>query len=659
QTAFLRALGLSEELSTIRMGANQSVNGDSDSGSDEEEETRRGEDEEDEGDEEEEDRGSADGESREGVDEDEKPHGERRGNLPAGGERGRGLVGQDGRSRAVVVARRGLNSESSQSAQPQKHQYSDNSKDLTATGSGGRLGDAGPTHGLNGNGTRETRSARRSAGDPSSTSAAAAGDGDGAGAGAGGVLLLEQEPEVSPFRQSQLPVEPQHNSPQSSLSDPTPPDMPPSVRLLPPTAAPAAVADADAGTAVGAALEGFVNRRVGADAATDASSGSRSRTSSAGSSSSSSSDGFGGKLGGESSDGAESRSSVSLSPSGVDGARFATSRSLASSLGSPEELSLSHMLKPSPAVVDALAAMEGEGKGKRGRAGEKEQWLLAAEVLVNPVSNGVIVAAVGVTGSDDPAAANDAAAATTTAVAAAAGSSGGNLTNGEKQEEGSGQGGAAAAGEASQAWQGLMDAQVDVMSVSRPLSSHPFLHASFTPSDYSTEFYIIRHGEAAHNVSSLIGGRSHDAPLTALGQQQAKLLGAFLRDYAGLRFDAIFSSPIERSKQTALIVCQEIGEAESRIQYSDELQELSQGTWERQPRRAIYQQGVLEQMTAAQPDFRAPGGESQRQVGGGRERWRSERGGSGEAGGEEQGESFFVSVEFRMVEFISSVLFAF
>ncbi|CAI5971279.1 unnamed protein product [Closterium sp. NIES-64] len=280
----------------------------------------------------------------------------------------------------------------------------------------------------------------------------------------------------------------------------------------------------------------------------------------------------------------------------------------------------------SPAVVDALAALEGEGEEKRGRTGEKEQWSLAAEVLVNPASNGVIVATVGAgaaveetgsagsalaAGGEDPAAMDG----TTTAAATAAGSSGGRLANGEKQEEGSGQAGAAAAaGEASQAWQGLMDAQVDVMSVSRPLSSHPFLHATFTPSDYSTEFYIIRHGEAAHNVSPLIGGRSHDAPLTALGQQQAKLLGAYLREYAGLRFDAIFSSPIERSKQTAILVCQEIGEVESRIQYSDELQELSQGTWERQPRRTIYQQGVLEQMTAAQPDFRAPGGESQRQV---------------------------------------------
>lgn len=50
------------------------------------------------------------------------------------------------------------------------------------------------------------------------------------------------------------------------------------------------------------------------------------------------------------------------------------------------------------------------------------------------------------------------------------------------------------------------------------------------------------------------------------------------------------------------------------VQVADALQELSQGQWEQQPRKSIYKEGVLEQMTAAQPDFRAPGGESQRQV---------------------------------------------
>ncbi|CAI5942329.1 unnamed protein product [Closterium sp. NIES-65] len=154
--------------------------------------------------------------------------------------------------------------------------------------------------------------------------------------------------------------------------------------------------------------------------------------------------------------------------------------------------------------------------------------------------------------------------------------------------------------------------------------------AQGTPGDALTACVsVVRHfhGEAAHNVSTLIGGRSPQAALTPLGEQQAVLLGRYLRDYVGVRFHAIFSSPIERSKRTAILACQEMGVAESMIRYADELQELSQGQWERQPRARIYQRGVLEQMVAAQPDFRAPGGESQRQV------------------------------EFRMVEFVSNILF--
>jgi len=63
-----------------------------------------------------------------------------------------------------------------------------------------------------------------------------------------------------------------------------------------------------------------------------------------------------------------------------------------------------------------------------------------------------------------------------------------------------------------------------------------------------------------------------------------------------------------------LDLAQEMGVAADRVQVADTLQELSQGQWEQQPRKSIYKEGVLEQMTAAQPDFRAPGGESQRQV---------------------------------------------
>ena len=70
--------------------------------------------------------------------------------------------------------------------------------------------------------------------------------------------------------------------------------------------------------------------------------------------------------------------------------------------------------------------------------------------------------------------------------------------------------------------------------------------------------------------------------------------------------------PLPRPPPSPLF--QELSSQECAILYSDALQEQSQGQWEQQPRRSIYTKGVIEQVTAAQPDFRAPGGESYRQV---------------------------------------------
>jgi broad specificity phosphatase PhoE len=66
--------------------------------------------------------------------------------------------------------------------------------------------------------------------------------------------------------------------------------------------------------------------------------------------------------------------------------------------------------------------------------------------------------------------------------------------------------------------------------------------------------------------------------------------------------------------------------AQERIEFSDALVELSQGLWEGPRRSDIYTPELLNMMASSQPDFHAPGGESQRQV------------------------------EFRMVEFLNNVV---
>ena len=74
--------------------------------------------------------------------------------------------------------------------------------------------------------------------------------------------------------------------------------------------------------------------------------------------------------------------------------------------------------------------------------------------------------------------------------------------------------------------------------------------------DICTEIYLIRHAESSMNTfPELIGGRSPSATVTPDGRREARALGVFLLSH-GLHFDAVFSSSLERCKQTAVAVCQ-------------------------------------------------------------------------------------------------------
>lgn len=83
-----------------------------------------------------------------------------------------------------------------------------------------------------------------------------------------------------------------------------------------------------------------------------------------------------------------------------------------------------------------------------------------------------------------------------------------------------------------------------------------FFNFDLGDEDVHTEVYLIRHAESTMNAHpELVGGRSPLATLTALGKRQAHALGVHLRSL-GVDFDAVYSSPLERAKQTAFFVCQ-------------------------------------------------------------------------------------------------------
>ena len=88
-----------------------------------------------------------------------------------------------------------------------------------------------------------------------------------------------------------------------------------------------------------------------------------------------------------------------------------------------------------------------------------------------------------------------------------------------------------------------------------------------------TRIYLTRHGETEWNVEKRMQGQKN-SPLTALGVEQAKALGAHL---PGVELSAIYSSSSPRALQTAELIR---GKRTLDIIPEDDLREINLGSWE-------------------------------------------------------------------------------
>jgi len=157
---------------------------------------------------------------------------------------------------------------------------------------------------------------------------------------------------------------------------------------------------------------------------------------------------------------------------------------------------------------------------------------------------------------------------------------------------------------------------IDMNTSNKPQPTKPIL-----------DLYLVRHGTSEANMKRhIIGGRASKSPLHETGIIQANTLANYLIAN-GIKFDKIFCSTATRAVDTALIVANRVQKDQINIDpYSGrgdkvnveaykELEELDQGKWEGRLRDEMYTPHVLDSVKRNILDFKAPDGESQREVG--------------------------------------------
>ncbi len=122
-----------------------------------------------------------------------------------------------------------------------------------------------------------------------------------------------------------------------------------------------------------------------------------------------------------------------------------------------------------------------------------------------------------------------------------------------------------------------------------------------------TTFFMVRHAVTEHTGKKL-SGWMEGVPLTEDGREQAERVAAHLE---GLKFDAIYSSPIERTLETARVVAAPHG---LRVHTRRDLGEVEYGDWTDRPLRVLARTKLWSTVQRWPSGARFPNGESLREV---------------------------------------------
>ncbi len=123
-----------------------------------------------------------------------------------------------------------------------------------------------------------------------------------------------------------------------------------------------------------------------------------------------------------------------------------------------------------------------------------------------------------------------------------------------------------------------------------------------------TRILLIRHGINDYIQKGLLAGRTPGVHLNAQGQAQAAALAERL---ATTQLAAIYSSPLERTAETAAPLAQRLGLA---VHYLDGLSESDCGAWTGQPLEELSKAETWKQVQVHPSRFRFPGGESMAEI---------------------------------------------
>ena len=120
-----------------------------------------------------------------------------------------------------------------------------------------------------------------------------------------------------------------------------------------------------------------------------------------------------------------------------------------------------------------------------------------------------------------------------------------------------------------------------------------------------TTLHLVRHGQTQWNQDGRIQGQTGDIPLTALGQRQAE---AAARTLANRPIAAVWSSDLLRALRTAQPIAAALGLP---VRLDRDLREQAYGVLEG---RSTVDVRADTPYDLTDPDARAPGGESMREV---------------------------------------------